>query len=315
MFERKKIQLETLGEYLKQVREDLKLSEAYVISKTGIKPKFLKSLEAGDYENLPPDVYVFGFLKEMASLYSVDPNELVNQYKKEKKIQQQLEVSRGVTSSWVKRKISSLVITPRRLSVAVGLVFMAATVAYIIWQVASINRVPNLEIFEPKDRQIVKESYVVVRGKTDPGMTISVNNENVFVDQDGIFKIQLGVSNGPKELTIMAKNKFDTSVSKTISIVGESEYSQAGETQVEVKIDFKGVVELEFSLDDGPVQKAQFQNGETKILLAKKKVLVSTSDAGLTLITLNGQMVGPLGRPGEKLTGIPFFPESGTIKE
>ena len=45
IFEKKKIQIETLGEYLREVRGNLQLSLEEVAKKTNIKPAFLKGLE------------------------------------------------------------------------------------------------------------------------------------------------------------------------------------------------------------------------------------------------------------------------------
>ena len=72
VFERKKIQLETLSEYLQEAREALGLSAEEVAAKTSIKLFFLQALESGEFKKLPPDVYVLGFLKQLAELYSVE---------------------------------------------------------------------------------------------------------------------------------------------------------------------------------------------------------------------------------------------------
>src|SRR5581483_11974160 len=124
-FEKKKIQVETLSEYLASVRKNLKFSQQEVCDKTGIKPKFLACLESGDFMQLPPDVYVLGFLAQLARLYSVDADELAGQYKKEKGIVQQLAAKphggRGALSSKV---LDRLVITPKILSAVFGLAFV-----------------------------------------------------------------------------------------------------------------------------------------------------------------------------------------------
>src|SRR5437868_5923663 len=63
LFETKKVPVETLGEYLAEVRGHIGLSIADVAEKTGIGERYLLNLEAGQYEHLPPDVYIIGFLK------------------------------------------------------------------------------------------------------------------------------------------------------------------------------------------------------------------------------------------------------------
>jgi cytoskeletal protein RodZ len=224
IFERKKIQSETLGEYLLAIRSSLQLTQNEVVKKTGIQFKFLQSLEKGDFSILPADVYVFGFLKKLASLYTIDPLGLIEQYKKEKGIQKQLTAASGILNpGWEKSAFRKLVITPKILTIGIGVIFVVLSVSYIVWQVWSINRTPNLRIFEPTNNEVIKSSFVQIRGQTDPGISISVNNQSLFVDSKGGFQAQLSLSPGPESIMVMAQNSFGKSVSQTINLVGINE--------------------------------------------------------------------------------------------
>ena len=90
LFEQKKLKIETLGEYLKEARSSLNLSLEEIAKKADIHKNFLEFLESGNFNQLPADVYIFGFLKKLAKLYSVEPDLLIEQYKKEKCIQGQI---------------------------------------------------------------------------------------------------------------------------------------------------------------------------------------------------------------------------------
>ena len=57
LFEKKKVRIETLSEYLNAVRKNLDLSIEEVCAKTGISRKFLNALESGNFKELPADVY------------------------------------------------------------------------------------------------------------------------------------------------------------------------------------------------------------------------------------------------------------------
>ena len=85
-FEKKKIQIDTLGEYLSEIRQSLGMQIKTVALKTGISDKFIESLEKGDFCKLPADVYSLGFLRQLAELYNIDAGQLIDQYKKEKSI-------------------------------------------------------------------------------------------------------------------------------------------------------------------------------------------------------------------------------------
>ncbi|HYV33492.1 MAG TPA: helix-turn-helix domain-containing protein [Candidatus Limnocylindria bacterium] len=308
IFEQKKIQIETLSEYLIAVRQSFNFSVEEVSKKTGIKLKFLESLEKGEFKILPADVYVLGFLTQLAALYAINPGELIGQYKKEKGIAQQLSRrAQFLESAWYKKPFNKLVITPKILSLTVGLVFVLLTVGYIIWQVWSINKTPSLQILSPVDNAVAQSSEVEIRGKTDPGMTATVNGQNIFVDSKGAFETQLGLSPGPKEIVVVASNHFGKSVTKTINITGAAE-NQTASPQLILKVDFTGTVILGFVIDNEPLQTLHFSNGDSKTFVASQEILLSTSNAGATKVTVNGQILGPMGKPKEQLNSIPFFP-------
>ena len=144
-----------------------------VIKKTGIKPQFLKALENGNFKILPADVYVFGFLRQLSALYSINTDILMDQYKKELGIQQQLDKQAVLNNVWYKKYFKKVVITPKLITLSLGLAFVALTVGYIIWQVWSINKTPSLEIFQPLDNAVISGSSVQVSGKTDSGATLN----------------------------------------------------------------------------------------------------------------------------------------------
>jgi transcriptional regulator with XRE-family HTH domain len=314
LFETKKIQLETLSEYLTEVRNNLGLTAKEVSDKTGIKPRFLDYLESGDFKNLPADVYVYGFLKQLAQLYSVEAESLINQYKKEKGIIKQMDKQGGMLNSgFLKAVKGKLVITPKVVSVLLGAAFIVLTLGYIIWQVWSINKAPSLQVFSPADSAAIKGSFVLVSGKTDPGLAVTVNGQAIFVDGNGNFQNQLGLSSGPTEIIISAKNRFDKESSKIINITGISDQAaQSSSASLVLKVDFNNPAVLNFSIDDGPNQSLSFNKGDSKTFTAQNKILLSTTDAGATKVTVNGQSMGALGKAGEALNNIPFSAPSAS---
>ena len=68
------------------------------------------------------------------------------------------------------------------------------------------------------------------------------------------------------------------------------------------------------NMDDQETQNFNFSSGDTKTFIAKQKIILSTSDAGATDISLNGQNLGLMGKAKEQLSGITFYapPASAT---
>ncbi|MDA3815087.1 MAG: helix-turn-helix domain-containing protein, partial [Patescibacteria group bacterium] len=112
-FSKKKINSYTLGEKLKRIREDMRISLAEIAKATKVKQSYLEKIETGCFDELPPDVYVKGFLKSYSSYLGVDENEVIEQYKKECGIKDNIKKSRVNAQSKRKFEFPSITITPR----------------------------------------------------------------------------------------------------------------------------------------------------------------------------------------------------------
>lgn len=223
VFKTRKIQSETLSEYLLSVRESLELSLDAVAEQTGIQKKFLEVLERGDFSSLPAEVYVCGFLKKLAALYSVEEELLVNQYKKERGIVQNI-THKPVRSS---RPLSGFAVTPKTISFAVALLFLFGTLAYVFFQLRGMSQDPTITILEPMSGSKVEDSFVKVIGKTEPGNQLSINSEDIFVQEDGDFMTTVSVAPGQIELVFTATNKFNKMTVKTLALIREEKSAES----------------------------------------------------------------------------------------
>jgi cytoskeletal protein RodZ len=328
LFETKKVPLETLGEYLKEIREQIGLSVKEVVDKTGICDKYLINLEEGKYHHLPPDVYVYGFLKKLAEAYAVPAATLIEQYKRERGIVEQVASKAITPQKGLKAKLAQLVITPKIITLFSGVGLAVIALLYLVVQVSAINRTPDLKVAEPAPGSVVKESFVNVSGQTDPGTTLAINGQNVFVDNEGKFKTTMSVAEGQTELAVVAQNKFGkTATEKILVMVDQPKAKEAARTETEARPQVLGAstdkpslnLELKFSqkttitinTDDGDVITEVVPANSIKKVTAEEKIILRTSDAGSTTATLNGKSLGKLGRSKESLT-IPFTAESLT---
>ncbi len=73
-----------LGEYLRQMRENRGVSLEEVAEATKVNIRFLQALEEGQYDILPPEVYIRGFLRAYGEYLGIDPEELFTRYEAEK---------------------------------------------------------------------------------------------------------------------------------------------------------------------------------------------------------------------------------------
>ena len=70
----------TLGEKLRQAREERGISISEVAEQTRISPLYIKSIEEDDYKPLPGGIFNKGFLKSYARYIGYDENEALREY-------------------------------------------------------------------------------------------------------------------------------------------------------------------------------------------------------------------------------------------
>lgn len=232
-FTRKKVESLTLGEKLKKLRSDFRMSLSEISKVTKIQVKYLEYLENGEYGKLPADVYVRGFLRSYARYLNIDEQALVKLYERERNIQANLSQSTPKKTFAMKNlNISSLVITPRSLVIVLIALLVGGAFFYLFREFQAFAGAPRLIILNPQSGTAVETSEIVVTGKTDKGARVSINNQPVFVGSEGEFSDKLILQSGLNTITIVSVNRFDKEKSETLSI--EARYTpQASETSPE----------------------------------------------------------------------------------
>lgn len=302
-FEVKKLHSETLSEYLCAIRAETGFSFATVVEQTGIIPKYLQALEAGDFASLPEPVYVVGFLKTLAQLYGVSATELIAQFNRERVLCiERLAAARK--DGWAKVLVGGVT---RRAAFITGLLSVAVALFFLGSQVWMVGGIPELVIHKPVSGDLYPTGMVEVVGKASPGSEVSFNNQTVFAGSDGTFSGTISFLAGAQTLQVTARSRFGKANRQTITfLVSDNPAAQAA-----VAPPIPSVV-LGVSVESG-VEASVLSGGRVQPVMpgqsyfaANDRVLLSTSNAGKTHVQLNGREIGQLGKPGEALTDVPF---------
>jgi cytoskeletal protein RodZ len=72
----------SIGEQLKQIREDQSKSLEEVANATKISKRYLQAIEEGNYSLIPGQTYVIGIIGNYARYLGLDPKPIVEQYSK-----------------------------------------------------------------------------------------------------------------------------------------------------------------------------------------------------------------------------------------
>jgi len=196
-----------LAEFLKEKRQGKNLSLDKLSDLTKIQVYHLEALEAGQFEKLPPLVYRAGIFKRLAKFLDVDKSEIIRMYKQEV---QTVEIA-SYNGNIIKTKQNSyFVLTQRKLAIFLGVLFLILLSAYLYYQFKFLVGPPNLAV-DPKVDMVIQQESLTVRGKTDSGVYLTINGENVYVASDGSFSKEVQLTSGINVIEVKAVNNFEKS--------------------------------------------------------------------------------------------------------
>lgn len=301
LFKTKAIKIDTLGEYLQQVRQSLNFDIKTVSLLTQIKPSYVELLEAGNYAELPADVYVRGFLKSLSGFYHVKEQVLIDQYEKE----------RGFVSSNVlpkKERGKWLTFTPKNLIILASSAVLLVAIGYVGNQIRSVLAPPYLSLIEPANDQVVDGNSIVISGKGEIGAEILINNQQVLTDSSGQFTENLLLSPGLNVVEILEKNKFGKVSKITRQITSNAlPANVATKETINLTVNIGPNSAWVYLEADGVVlQRGTMLAGSSKVVSAKNEIILTSANAGSTQIIYNGKDLGKLGREGEVIRNVEF---------
>lgn len=214
---KKIISEKNFSERLKAARRKKHLTLSQAEEETKVRVKYLEALEDGNFADLPADVYSVGFLVKYAEFLNLDKEEILASYRRERGYQKNFE--KIVPQAGLKDKKAYL--TPR--VVVLTLVFLSIVVflGYIFYAVRNFTSPPNLVISSPVNDSIVHQERVEVTGKTDEGSSLQINNQTVFLDDNGNFHENVKLQPGLNNIELKATNRVKKETIKVIKILAE----------------------------------------------------------------------------------------------
>lgn len=218
-FTKKSIRTLTLGEKLKKLRSDKRISLNEVSRLTKIQIAYLEYLEEGEYEKLPADVYVKGFLRSYADFLGVDGQIMLKLYEKEKGIRNNLEKKRKPKKEKVKPlNVSSFIFTPQKILFLAIFVIVLCGLIFLFREINSFGSQPSLVIFSPENNSEVSENSIFVEGTTDKDALLFINEQPILVGDEGKFKESVTLQAGINSINIKAINKFEKETQNNLVI-------------------------------------------------------------------------------------------------
>lgn len=197
---------QTIGERFVKTRQGGGWTLGHIARQIGVKANYLAAIEAGQYIELPGDIYALEFVKAYARWLRLDEREVTREYLTERAVQCAVAAKQKV-----KFKIDFNWDWFRKHNLALGKTVLSLAIMAFVFYGAALARVaflpPSLEVFSPAVYYEANGSLIVLSGQTEPGSSIFVNNEAIFTDESGAFNETINVPAGVNLFKIMAENK------------------------------------------------------------------------------------------------------------
>ncbi len=220
-FTRKKVGSLTLGEKLRKVRTDNRISLTKVSRATKIQVKYLEALETGAYGDLPPDVYVRGFLRGYASFLGVPEDVILKLYERERSIRNTIDGKADSSSDGSRPSVSVRSRAPfsaRDLAFGLAGLVVIGSFLYLYLEFRSFVSEPRLVILSPVDGDTVTEAETVVRGETDSRAVVRINDGEIVVDESGSFAERVSLDAGLNDISVSSTNRFGKTRERIVSV-------------------------------------------------------------------------------------------------
>lgn len=203
-------ELPSFGGKLKTAREEAGLTKEKVAQLLNLPMKYLERLEAGEMEKMPADVYAKGILRKYAKILEIDEKELVAEYESESRIARHLKTQAHQSLPVLRSR--KFIITPKTLGWGLAALVILLVIGYFFYQLHFLLSPPSLNLFEPVENDYATEnSLVLFKGQAEPGVKLTINGQQSYIDKDGNFEQTIGLYQGLNTIKVEATNRFGKS--------------------------------------------------------------------------------------------------------
>lgn len=189
----------TPGEILKNKRKELGKTIFEVSQETRILEKYIKQIEANQFELFDSPVFARGFIKIYSKYLNLDEEKVLALFRRIS--------SEGKETSFKKKNIfnfNSLLSTRNVLS-AISIIFFMIFSLFIYLQLYNFQQTPFLEVYSPVDGYLSDKPELNVEGKTSNKAILTINNEVVKVENES-FKYQILLTEGENTINVTSTN-------------------------------------------------------------------------------------------------------------
>jgi len=201
---------------LKQLRLESNTSLDELEKRTKISKKNLQAVEECRFDELKySSLYQKNFIKKYVRALGKDPEPFLEQFCEEE-LKYKNKCTKHPNTGYKKYHLSNLPSLLRFL--LVGTVVLTLLL-YLGSNIQNILKPPELIINSPENGYITEDTIIVVAGKTEPEVKITINGETIMNDENGGFNQPVSLSPGINTLVIKAEKKHGKTTEETRHVI------------------------------------------------------------------------------------------------
>jgi len=205
IFRTRKFDEENLGAYLQAGRRARELSLTEVAEQIGVSRRHLKALEQNDFQKLPPEIYVKGFIAGYCELAELDKNKAFHLFEKVKLAPKADRPVRAIFAhAWFGK-----ILAYRSFAILLAVLFVATSIFYLSKAIYPMYARPFFTLLDPGSCPwTTAQDKLELKGVIQPESKIWINEEETIVDKDGNFSCPLFLKDGENPVKFRIQNKF-----------------------------------------------------------------------------------------------------------
>ena len=196
--------MKTVGEILHKAREEKGISLEEISKETKINIKYLKAIEANDFDNLPPATFTKGFMQNYAKTVGLDPENVLAIFRRDYDQDERGRIVPRGLSEPVRTSVN--LFNPTTTTIALSVAIGVLIIGFFIRQIYQFSAAPNLEVTEPQESAQLA-SPITITGSTHPQATVTINNQSITIDEDGTFTTQMDFTPGEHTLVVVSTSR------------------------------------------------------------------------------------------------------------
>jgi transcriptional regulator with XRE-family HTH domain len=300
-FVRKKVKSLTLGEKLRQLREERHMRVYDLSHKINVKDSYIEALEKGQYNKLPTKVYAKGFVRSYARFFGVTEHVLLNLFEREYSVYKNINSRDDEETVNKLPYVPRFVFTPRVIMVGVGFLILGSIGVYLYFGVDNFISSPWLIVESPAQNSVVTQDSILVQGKTRNNSRVFINGQQVFVGMDGSFTESVGLLQGVNIIHVKSANKFDKE--SAMDVIVDAQYViEEPEKDVRLFVQTKKeTITVSVLADGANVYNGTITTGDSKEFHAAREITITTDNGGGTLVSCDGENFVQLGEGNESI--------------